>query len=124
MTGSSASPIDDSALSQCDVEFLEKINSVLQAQLSDEHFTINCLCDEMNMSSSNFFRKFKALAGMSPIDYVKNFRMNKAAELMASGMRISEVADQVGFTSSSYFAKCFKAKFGVLPKDYLPGGAK
>lgn len=124
VAGSSATPIDDHALAQCDVEFLEKINAVLLEQLGNEGFTVNYLCDEMNMSSSNFFRKFKALSGMSPIDYVKNFRMNKAAELMTGGMRISEVAEQVGFTSSSYFAKCFKAKFGVLPKDYLPGGAK
>ena len=44
--------------------------------------------------------------------------MNRAAELIVSGTRISEVAAQVGFTSSSYFAKCFKAQYGVLPKEY------
>ncbi len=45
--------------------------------------------------------------------------MNKAAELLQGGTRISEVAAQVGFTSSSYFAKCFKAQYGVLPKEYV-----
>lgn len=118
VVGSSVSPIADGALSQRDVEFLEKINSVLQLQLADENFSMDSFADEMNMSRSSFFRKIKALSGMSPADYVKNFRLNKTAELIASGMRISEAAEQLGFTSSSYFAKCFKAKFGVLPKDY------
>lgn len=118
VVGSSVSPIADDALSQRDVEFLEKINSVLQLQLADENFSMDSFADEMNMSRSSFFRKIKALSGMSPADYVKNFRLNKTAELIASGMRISEAAEQLGFTSSSYFAKCFKAKFGVLPKDY------
>ena len=55
---------------------------------------------------------------MSPNDYMKSVRMNKAAELIGLGERISEVAAQVGFSSSSYFAKCFKAQFGVLPKEF------
>ena len=73
----------------------------------------------MNMSRSNFYRKIKALSGMSPNDYLKALRMNKAAELIQGGTRISEVAAQVGFTSSSYFAKCFQKQFGVLPKDFV-----
>ena len=55
---------------------------------------------------------------MSPNDYLKNFRLNKAAELIVAGTRIIEVAEKLGFTSSSYFARCFREKFGVLPKDY------
>ena len=46
-------------------------------------------------------------------------RIEQAAYLLKQGYRIIEVAEQVGFTSSSYFAKCFKARFGVLPKDYI-----
>ena len=56
---------------------------------------------------------------MTPVDYMKTQRLERAAQLLRQGQRIIEVADQVGFTSSSYFAKCFRAKFGVLPKDYL-----
>jgi AraC-like DNA-binding protein len=55
---------------------------------------------------------------MTPTDYLKNARMNEAARLLTSGLRSSEVAERVGFTSSSYFAKCFRAQFGCLPKDY------
>lgn len=106
------------AISQKDCEFITKIRRVIAGQLADEDFSIDTLAEQMNMSRSNFYRKIKALSGMSPNDYLKTLRMNKAAELIMSGTRISEVAAQVGFTSSSYFAKCFKAQYGVLPKEY------
>lgn len=118
LSGSSVSSLTEFALSQKDMEFVDKINSILLEQLSDENYSVDLLAEQMNMSRSNFYRKIKALSGMAPNDYIKNFRLNKAAELIAGGTRISETAEQLGFTSSSYFAKCFKAKFGVLPKDY------
>jgi AraC-like DNA-binding protein len=71
------------------------------------------------MSKANFYRKFKAITGTSPNEYMKTYRLNRAAAMIAEGARINEAADAVGFDSSSYFAKCFKAKFGVLPNDYL-----
>jgi len=108
----------DFAMSQKDCEFIAKIQGVIAEQLADENFSIDTLSEQMNMSRSNFYRKIKALSGMSPNDYLKTLRMNRAAELIMGGTRISEVAVQVGFTSSSYFAKCFKAQYGVLPKEY------
>ena len=77
------------------------------------------MSEQMNMSRSSFYRKIKALTDLTPVDYMKNQRLNRAAQMLRQGQRITEVADQVGFTSSSYFAKCFRAQFGVLPKDYL-----
>ena len=106
-------------MSQRDCEFVAKIQEVIADQLADENFSIDTLAEQMNMSRSNFYRKIKALSGMSPNDYLKALRMNKAAELIRGGTRISEVAAQVGFTSSSYFAKCFKVQYGVLPKEYI-----
>ena len=103
----------DFAMSQKDCEFIAKIQGVIAEQLADENFSIDTLSEQMNMSRSNFYRKIKALSGMSPNDYLKTLRMNRAAELIMGGTRISEVAVQVGFTSSSYFAKCFKAQYGV-----------
>ena len=108
----------DFAMSQKDCEFIAKIQGVIAEQLADENFSIDTLAEQMNMSRSNFYRKIKALSGMSPNDYLKTLRMNRAAELIVSGARSAEVAAQVGFTSSSYFAKCFKAQYGVLPKEY------
>ena len=88
----------DFAMSQKDCEFIAKIQGVIAEQLADENFSIDTLAEQMNMSRSNFYRKIKALSGMSPNDYLKTLRMNRAAELIVSGTRISEVAAQVGFT--------------------------
>lgn len=106
------------AMSQKDCEFVARIQEVVAEQLADENFSIDTLAEQLHMSRSNFYRKIKALSGASPNDYLKTLRMHKAAELIMDGTRISEVAAQVGFVSSSYFAKCFKTQYGVLPKDY------
>lgn len=105
-------------MTQKDCEFIAKIQTVIAEQLGDENFSIDTLAEQMYMSRSNFYRKIKALSGMSPNDYLKTLRMNKAGELLRSGIQISEVAARVGFTSSSYFAKCFKVQYGVTPKEY------
>ena len=106
------------ALTKADEDFIKKLNEVIQVNYSNPEFSMDDMADSLNMSRSNFYRKIKALSGMSPNDYLKTLRMNRAAELIMGGTRISEVAVQVGFTSSSYFAKCFKAQYGVLPKEY------
>ena len=109
----------DYGLTPKDCKFTANLQSLLADHLADENFSLDTLAEELNMSRSSFYRKIKALSGMSPNDYMKTVRMNKAAELIGQGERISEVAAQVGFSSSSYFAKCFKAQFGVLPKEFV-----
>ena len=94
------------------------MNSIISESVEDEEFSIDVLAQNMNMSRSSFYRKITAVTGMSPNEYLKNFRLNKAAELLRDGCRVSEVSERVGFTSSSYFAKCFRAKFGVLPSEF------
>ena len=119
LSGGSAPVVTtDLAFSQKDCDFVVKIRELINEQLYDENFSIDALSEQVNMSRSNFYRKIKALVGMPPNEYLKTLRMNRAAELIASGTRISEVAAKVGYTSSSYFAKCFKMQYGVLPKDY------
>ena len=100
--------LSDFAISQKDVEFIDKINAILSEQVINENYSIDILADQMNMSHSNLYRKMKGLFGMPPNNYVKNFRLNKAAELIANGVRIAEAAERLGFASSSHFAKCFK----------------
>lgn len=117
--GESNSIMADYGLTPKDCKFTANLQSLLADHLADENFSLDTLAEELNMSRSSFYRKIKALSGMSPNDYMKTVRMNKAAELIGQGERISEVAAQVGFSSSSYFAKCFKAQFGVLPKEFV-----
>ena len=108
-------------LNQQDLQFMERLQQMVTENMRDEEFSIDLLAEQMNMSRSSFYRKIKALTDMTPIEYLKTRRLDQAALLLRQGIRITEVAERVGFTSSSYFAKCFKAKFGCLPKDYVSG---
>ena len=116
-SGASPGSLAEYSVSQKDCELMATVRAAVEAQLSDEHFSVDTLAESLNMSRSNFYRKIKALAGMPPNDYLKTIRLNKAAELLKNGVRITDVCEQIGFSSSSYFAKCFKIQFGVLPKD-------
>ena len=109
-------------LNQKDYEFISELQGQLEKQYSDENFSVENLAEEMNMSRSNFYRKIKALTDMAPNDYLKCYRLNKAAEMLRKGYRVSETCAQTGFNSSSYFAKCFKAQFGMSPKEWAAGG--
>lgn len=108
-------------VSKRDKEFLERLHASVEEHIGDPGFSIDTIAETMFMSRSSFYRKIKGIAGMSPNDYLRVLRLNKAAELLLGGdLPISEICTQTGFSSSSYFAKCFKAHFGVLPKDYAP----
>jgi AraC-like DNA-binding protein len=98
---------------------MERLQQMVAENMRDEEFSIDQLAEQMNMSRSSFYRKIKALTDLTPIEYLKMRRLEQAATLLRQGLRITEVAERVGFTSSSYFAKCFKARFGVLPKDFV-----
>ena len=117
-TNDSMSEPEKYAFSSKDMEFIKILDEILAEQSHDIDYSVNNLAEKINMSRSNFHRKVKAVTGMTPNTYVLNYRLNMAAQYLSEGMRINEVYLQLGFTSSSYFAKCFKQKFGVLPKDY------
>jgi len=71
------------------------------------------------MSSSNFYRKVKELTKLAPVEYVKNFRLNRAASLLKKGnLSIAEIAYGTGFSDQSYFGVCFKKQFGITPSAY------
>ncbi len=106
-------------INQQDMLFISNLQKSVKDHLDDEDFSIDALAEQLHLSRSSFYRKIKALTGMSPNDYLKTARLNEAARLLQSGLRSSEVALRVGFTSSSYFAKCFRAQFGCLPKEYV-----
>ena len=73
----------------------------------------------MGMSRMNLYRKLQAITGQTPTEFIRTIRLKRAAQLLQDGkLNVSEVADRVGFSSSSYFTKCFKEQFGVLPTQY------
>jgi AraC-like DNA-binding protein len=79
----------------------------------------------MSMSRSQLYRKIHALTGMSPNEFIRYNRLQKAAELLSHHTgNISEAAYEVGFSNPSYFSECFKKQFGVLPSDYQKENSK
>jgi len=103
-----------------DKEFLLKLKKFVEENLSDIGFKVPDMHHPFGMSSSSFFRKVKLLTNMSPVEYVRNVRINRAALLLAKKeLSISEIAYNTGFTDQSYFGACFKKQIGMTPTEYL-----
>ena len=112
--------IESMSVPKRDKKFLERLHDKIEEHIAELDFSIDNIAENMYMSRSSFYRKIKSITGMSPTDYLKTLRLNKAAELLLrEEYPVSEICTRTAFSSSSYFAKCFKARFGVLPKDYV-----
>lgn len=113
-------PYGTIASNKRDEEFLDRLNDQIEKNISDVDFSIDKLAFEMMMSRSNLQRKIKGVSGLVPNDYIRVYRLKKAARLLLQGdYRINEICYLVGFNSGSYFSKCFFKQFGVLPKDFV-----
>ncbi|MFT3739952.1 MAG: two-component regulator propeller domain-containing protein [Breznakibacter sp.] len=108
------------ATNKSDQDFLNKLNEEIDSHISDSDFSIESLTDKLFISRSNLQRKLKTICGFTPGDYLRTYRLKKAASLLLeNGLRINEVAFEVGFSSPSYFTKCFVKQFGILPKEFV-----
>jgi signal transduction histidine kinase/DNA-binding response OmpR family regulator len=107
-------------VSNIDREFLGDLESVLEKNLSDPDFNVEELSRRLYMSRTTVYRKIQALSGESPTDFIRYYRLKRAAQLLKSNFgSITEVAFEVGFNSRAYFTKCFKEKFHQLPSEYI-----
>lgn len=99
--------------------FFEAFCEVVRENASNPELDIPEICRKMLVSRSKLYAKITPVAGMSPKHYLQNWRLQRAASLLAEGkMNISEVAEASGFNSLSYFSKSFKRLYGVSPKEY------
>ncbi len=106
-------------LQGADEEFLRRIDEVIMQQMRNPDFSSKQMEEALFLSRSTLLRKVRALLDTTPNDYLRYKRLSVAAQLLAQNKcRISEVCFAVGFHSPSYFAKCFKEQFGVLPTEY------
>lgn len=106
-------------LSGRDREFLVKLDMQVAENIANETFSIEELAGTMFMSRSNFYRKIKALTGLAPNDYLKKYRLTRAAKLLQEGQyQITEIFEMVGFKSAAYFSVCFKEEYGMTPRQY------
>ena len=101
-----------------DKEFLEKVMNHIHENIDDPELSVEALASQLNLSRSQFYRKIKALSGQTANEFLRNIRLLRAKQLLELGnSSISEVCFSVGFSSPSYFTKCFKAQFGILPTE-------
>jgi len=107
------------SVSKIDREFFHDLHDVINKNLSDEEFNVEQLCKKLYMGRTTLYRKVLALTGETPTDFIRSYRLKQGAELLKQNFgTVLEVAFEVGFSNSSYFAKCFKEKFHQLPSEY------
>lgn len=106
-------------ITQKDQEFLDNVEKILQKNYSNSEFTIEDLANQLGISRTGLFTKLKALADVTPNEMLQIIRLKHAAELLSQKQyRVNEVCYMVGFSSPSYFAKCFQKQYGVTPAKY------
>ena len=98
--------------------FLSRFREAVEARLSDSDLSVDDLAADMNLSRVQLYRKVKAVTGSSPVELLRTARLNRAYQLLlTTDKSVSEVAYAVGFTAPSYFTKCFKKEYGMVPGD-------
>ncbi len=108
------------ATSSADTDFIVRLQEIIHANFNNPEFKMNDIAEMMHMSRASFYRKIKGVLDMTPNDYLRLERLKTAAQLLKDKRyHINEVCYMVGFSSTSYFSKCFQKQFGVLPKNFV-----
>lgn len=101
-----------------DNDFIQKILHFINENISEPELTVELLSSKIYLSRSQLYRKIKTLTGVSVNEFIRNVRLEKAKQLIEQGNNnINEISYKVGFTSPSYFAKCYNVKYGHLPNQ-------
>ena len=107
-----------SRLDDRDKAFVKQLHDIIKSHMGNSDFGVEDIGAEIGLSRVQLYRKVKAITGSSVVDLLRKARLAKARRLLeANSMNISEVAYEVGFSSPSYFTKCFKDEYGMLPGD-------
>jgi YesN/AraC family two-component response regulator len=103
-----------------DQKFLERTIEFIEKNISNENLTVEDLASQILLSHSQTYRKIKALTGQKVTEFIRTIRLKASVKLMEEGkFNVSEICFKVGFTSPSYFTKCFKEQFGKAPTEFL-----
>ena len=110
--------IDQLPMDNRDKQFMKQLHQIIQSNLSRSEFGVEDIGREMGLSRVQLYRKVKAMTGSSVVDLMRKARLYKAKRLLETrSMSVSEVAYEVGFSAPSYFTKCFKDEYGILPGE-------
>lgn len=103
-----------------DERFSQKLFDVIEQNISNDKLDVELLCTEIGISRANLYRKLKSITELSPMELIRNKRLEMAAKLLKeSEMNVSEIALHLGFNSHSYFSNSFKAFYGCTPTEFV-----
>ncbi|WP_278792439.1 substrate-binding domain-containing protein [Leyella stercorea] len=109
---------EEENLNEADKTFVGRLRTAIQENLGDSDFSVERLGEEIGLSRVQLYRKVKALTGQTPVELLRKARLTKARQLLEKTEKsVSEIAYEVGFTSPSYFNKCFKDEFDINPSS-------
>lgn len=113
-------PASISFTSRMDKEFMNRVLKVVEKEIANPGFQMDNFCRQLAMSRTAFYNKLKTLTGMSPNDFVRKVRLDKAKVLLSSKLyNVTEVSEMVGFSDPKYFSICFKKQFDINPSKLL-----
>ena len=98
-----------------DQEFVDSLVRVVKQNYTNPNFDVNSMAAEMKISDRQLQRNVKALTGQSPVQYLRDFRLERSLSYLREGVPVGETAKAIGFSSHTYFTCCFKARFGMAP---------
>ncbi|GAA4950857.1 two-component regulator propeller domain-containing protein [Algibacter agarivorans] len=107
-------------VTSADERFLQQAIEIVEKHMMNTDFSVEMLVKEMGHSRSNLYLKFKEITGLSSSEFIRNIRLKRAVQLFEqSNLSVKEIMYMTGFNTASYFAKCFKKQFGVIPSEYV-----
>ncbi|MDV7185962.1 two-component regulator propeller domain-containing protein [Lutibacter sp. TH_r2] len=107
-------------VTSADEKFLQKAIDIVEKHMMNTEFSVELLVKEMALSRSNLYLKIKELTGLSSSEFIRNIRLKRAMQLLEkSDLSVKEIMYMTGFNTASYFSKCFKKQFGVIPSKYV-----
>ncbi|MDN5211814.1 two-component regulator propeller domain-containing protein [Fulvivirgaceae bacterium BMA12] len=107
-------------VTSADEKFLGQAMGVIEDHMMDTEFNVETMVKELGLSRSNLYLKLKELTGLSSSEFIRNIRLKRAVQLLKQGdLSVKEVMYRTGFNTASYFSKCFKKQFGMVPSDYI-----
>lgn len=110
---------DSSFLSTADETFLRKVLQHVEQNIDNPEYSVEVLSRDMGMDRTGLYRKLISIVGKTPTNFIRSIRLKRAAQLLKEGYTVAEVADRVGFSTSSYLSKCFQEEFGMRPSQYI-----
>jgi len=102
-----------------DETFMNKVLKIIEENIENPDFMVDDIVQHTGMSRSVFFKKLKSLTGLAPVEFIRDMKMKRAAQILESGQyMVKEVSYMVGISDTKYFAKCFRATYGMTPVEY------